>query len=72
MRKENVNKSTRRSSGSRGSVGRAVGLLYLYGRSSAGRALLVVLVESADGRWYVATARDLSTGETGTFRKKGR
>ncbi|MDQ2847978.1 MAG: hypothetical protein M3Y77_16870 [Actinomycetota bacterium] len=31
-----------------------------------------MLAESADGRWYVATARDLTTTETRTFREKGR
>ena len=50
----------------------AEGSTLVYGRSAAGRALLVVLVESADGRWYVATARDLSTREIRTFRRKGR
>lgn len=44
----------------------------VYGRTDAGRHLLVVLVESADGRWYVATARDLTTSEMRTFRRKGR
>lgn len=44
----------------------------IYGRTEAGRHLLVVLVESADGRWYVATARDLTTTELRTFRRKGR
>lgn len=50
----------------------AEGSTLVYGRSVAGRALLVVLVESADGRWYLATARDLSTSEMRTFRRKGR
>ena len=50
----------------------AEGSTLVYGRSAAGRALLVVLVESADGRWFVATARDLSTSEMRTFRRKGR
>jgi uncharacterized protein len=44
----------------------------VYGRTDAGRHLLVVLVESVDGRWYVATARDLTETEMRTFRKKGR
>jgi hypothetical protein len=44
----------------------------IYGCTKAGRHLLVVLVESADGRWYVATARDLTTTELRTFRRKGR
>jgi hypothetical protein len=43
----------------------------VYGRTDAGRHLLVVLVESADGRWYVATARDLTSTELLTFRRKG-
>ena len=44
----------------------------VYGRTDAGRHLLVVLVESVDGRWYVATARDLTETEMRTFRRKGR
>jgi uncharacterized DUF497 family protein len=37
-----------------------------------GRALLVVLAEAVDGRWYVATARDMTDTERRTFRRKGR
>ncbi len=29
----------------------------LFGRTHAGRRLLVVLARSGDGRWYVVTAR---------------
>lgn len=48
------------------------GSTLIYGRTDAGRHLLVVLVESADGRWYVATARDLTDTEMRTFRRRGR
>lgn len=48
------------------------GSVLLYGQTAAGRYLLVVLAESADGRWYVVTARDLTKSETRTFREKGR
>ena len=48
------------------------GSTLVYGNTDAGRHLLVVLVGSADGRWYVATARDLSTSEMRTFRRKAR
>lgn len=44
----------------------------IYGRTDAGRHLLVVLAASADGRWHVATARDLSPTEMRTFRRKRR
>lgn len=44
----------------------------LYSVTDAGRPLLVVLVEAVDGRWYVATARDMNTTERRTFRRKGR
>ncbi len=44
----------------------------VYGQTTAGRYLLVVLAESADGRWYVATGRGLTPTETRTFRQKGR
>lgn len=44
----------------------------LYGATDAGRALLVVLVEAVDGRWYVATAREMTDTERRTFRRKGR
>jgi uncharacterized protein len=37
-----------------------------------GRALLVVLAEAVDGRWYVATARDMTDTERRAFRRKGR
>lgn len=46
--------------------------LLVYGQTTVGRYLLVVLAGSADGRWYVATARDLTATETRTFREKGR
>lgn len=46
--------------------------ILVYGQTTAGRHLLVVLAESADGRWYVATARDLTKTEMRTFRQKGR
>jgi len=48
------------------------GSTLVYGRTDGGRHLLVVLVESVDGRWYVATARDLTETEMRTFRRKGR
>lgn len=48
------------------------GSTLLYGSTDAGRHLLVVLVESVDGRWYVATARDLTDSELRTFRRKAR
>lgn len=50
----------------------AEGSVLVYGQTTAGRYLLIVLAESADGRWYVATARDLSAPETRAFREKGR
>lgn len=37
-----------------------------------GEALLAVLVEAVDGRWYVATARYMNNTERRTFRRKGR
>lgn len=43
----------------------------VYGQTAAGRYLLVVLAESADERWYIATARDLTRSEIRTFRQKG-
>jgi hypothetical protein len=44
----------------------------LYCATEDGRALLVVLAEAVDGRWYVATARDMTDTERRTFRRKGR
>ncbi|CAN5269704.1 hypothetical protein BH20ACT5_BH20ACT5_10270 [soil metagenome] len=44
----------------------------VYGRTDAGRHLLVVLVELADGRRYVATARDLTDTEMRALGRKGR
>lgn len=51
--------------------GREVSTL-LYGVTDSGRTLLVVLAEALDGRWYVATARDMTDTERRTFRRKGR
>lgn len=44
----------------------------LYGATENGRFLLVVLVEAVDGRWYVATAREMTDTERRAFRRKGR
>jgi len=44
----------------------------LYCATDEGRPLLIVLVEALDGRWYVATARELNDTERRTFRRKGR
>lgn len=45
---------------------------YVFGATSAGRYLLVVLAEAIDGRDYVVTARDMTDAERQTFRRKGR
>lgn len=44
----------------------------VYGRTDAGRLLLVVLVEALDGGFYVATARDLNNVERRLYRRKAR
>lgn len=44
----------------------------LYCVTEDGRALLVVPAEAVDGRWYVATARDMTDTERRAFRRKGR
>jgi hypothetical protein len=44
----------------------------LYCVTDHGRLLLIVLAEAVDGRWYVATARDMTDTERRTFRRKGR
>ena len=44
----------------------------IYGTTAAGRYLLVVLSEAADGRDYVITARDMNDDERRTFRRKAR
>ncbi|MGH9067837.1 MAG: BrnT family toxin [Acidimicrobiales bacterium] len=48
------------------------GTEYLFGRTDAGRHLLVVLAESIDGRDYVVTAREMTDAERQTFRRRGR
>jgi uncharacterized protein len=48
------------------------GVTLQYGVTDAGRYLLVVLAEAMDGRWYVVTARDMTSSEKRTFRAKGR
>jgi hypothetical protein len=44
----------------------------LYCATDDGRLLLVVLAEAVDGRWYVATAREMNDTERRAFRRKGR
>ncbi|HEU0089276.1 MAG TPA: hypothetical protein VFQ77_16790 [Pseudonocardiaceae bacterium] len=44
----------------------------LYSVTDSGRALLVALAEAVDGRWYVATAREMTDTERRAFRRKGR
>jgi len=44
----------------------------VFGTTDAGRYLLVVLVEAADGRDFVVTARDMRDSERQAFRRKGR
>jgi uncharacterized protein len=44
----------------------------MYGTTSAGRTLVVILVPALDGRWYVVTARDMTSNERRAFRRKGR
>jgi uncharacterized DUF497 family protein len=44
----------------------------LYGTTREGRALLVILAPALDGRWYVVTARDMTSSERRAFRRKGR
>lgn len=46
------------------------GTTVVFGTTFAGRYLLVVLAESADGRWYVVTARDMTLQETRAFRRR--
>ena len=50
----------------------AEGTEYAFGTTDVGRYLLVVLVESIDGRAYVVTARDMTDAERQAFRRKGR
>lgn len=45
---------------------------YVFGTTTAGRHLMVVLAEAIDGRDFVVTARDMTGGERQTFRRKGR
>lgn len=44
----------------------------LYSATDEGHLLPVVLAEAIDGRWYVATAREMTDTERRTFRRKGR
>lgn len=48
------------------------GTQYVFGTTSAGRYLLVVLTEAIDGRDYVVTAREMTDAERQTFRREGR
>lgn len=46
------------------------GATLIYGCTDAGRYLLVVLAQAADGRWCVVTARDMTRKERHTFWRK--
>lgn len=48
------------------------GTTVLYGRTDAGRYLFVVLSESADGRWYVVTAYDMTPAQRRTYNKNAK
>ncbi len=48
------------------------GTTEIYGTSDAGRALVVIVAPALDGRWYVVTAREMTTNERRAFRRKGR
>lgn len=52
-------------------TGRA-GVRLVFGTTSAGRYLLVVLGDHADGSDYCVTARDMTDKERKTFRRKAR
>ncbi|MGW5450792.1 hypothetical protein [Nocardia sp. NPDC003979] len=44
----------------------------LFGRTTAGRYLFVVLTESMDGRWYVVTAYDMTPNQRKVFNKNAK
>lgn len=44
----------------------------LYGRTGAGRYLVIVLSEALDGRHYVVTARDMEQNERQTYSRRAR
>lgn len=44
----------------------------VYGTTADGRQLVVILAPALDGRWYVVTARDMTSNERRAFRRKGR
>ena len=48
------------------------GTTLILGTSNAGRHLLVVVTEAADGRDFIVTARDMTNNEKRMFREKGR
>lgn len=44
----------------------------VFGSTTTGRSLVVIVASALDGRWYVVTARDMTDNERRTFRRKGR
>ncbi len=44
----------------------------VFGTTHTGRHLVIVLADALDGRDYVVTARDMTTSEKATFRRKTR
>jgi uncharacterized protein len=48
------------------------GIEEVYGQTSAGRYLLVILSEALDGRDYVVTARDMEPEERRLYQRKAR
>lgn len=45
------------------------GTRYVFGKTYAGRLLLIVLADAADGRDWIVTARDMTPREAREFRK---
>lgn len=48
------------------------GTMLVYGTTTAGRHLLIVLADAPDGRNYVVTARDMDATERRLFDRKAR
>lgn len=58
--------------GPRWVTGGRAGTTLVYGKSEAGRPLLVVLASARGGGAHIVTARDLTGAEKRTLRRKGR
>jgi hypothetical protein len=53
----------------RGRDGTGASILTIWGRTTAGRPLVVGVYQVSEWQWHIASARDMTAGERATFEK---